>query len=181
MWCAYNNAPSSVRLCTTVRLGRSHYFSSNSALSLNNFINYWKDFFLKVNHTIYLTESTIISECVCGTAFKLIYIRHERKVLKLQWSRFHCTSMQLEKANNNQLTELETNCVIQPSLLCLRLRISLATRIFGKPKWSARPRVSGRVRAASNPSASSAAAEECNTIIWGGLPAQSQGWPGGLI
>lgn len=39
---------------------------------------------------------------------------------------------QSEKVDSNQLTELETNCVIQPSPLCLWLLISLATRIFGK-------------------------------------------------
>lgn len=86
---------------------------------------------------------------------------------------------QLEKASNNQLTELETDCVIQPSLLCLRLHVSLATRIFGKPRWSTRPRLSGRVRAASDPCACSAAAAECNTIIYGRLSAQSRGWPSG--
>lgn len=45
-----------------------------------------------------------------------------------------------EKGSNNQLTEVETNDVIQPSLLrsaCLRLRISLATHIFGKTKMVA--------------------------------------------
>lgn len=82
---------------------------------------------------------------------------------------------QLEKASNNQLTELETKCVIQPSLLCLRLRVSLATRIFGKPRWSTRPRLSGRVRAASNACASSAAAAESNTMICGRLSTQSRG------
>lgn len=44
------------------------------------------------------------------------------------------------------LTELETNCVIQPSLLCLWLLVSLATRIFGKPRSSRRPRLSGRAK-----------------------------------
>lgn len=84
---------------------------------------------------------------------------------------------QLERASSNQLTELETDCVIQPSLLCLRLRVSLATHIFGKPRWSTRPRPSGRARAASNPCASPAAAAECNIMICGRLPAQSRGWP----
>lgn len=82
---------------------------------------------------------------------------------------------QLEKASSNQLTELETNCVIQPSLLCLRLRVSLATRIFGKPRWSTRPWLSGRVRAASSPCASSAAAAECNIMICGRLPTPEPG------
>lgn len=82
---------------------------------------------------------------------------------------------QLEKVDSNQLTELETNCVIQPSPLCLRLLVSLATRIFGKPRWSMRPRLSGRARPASNPCDSSAAAAECNIIICGCLTRTEQG------
>lgn len=82
---------------------------------------------------------------------------------------------QSEKVDSNQLTELETNCVIQPSPLCLWLLVSLATRIFGKPRWSMRPRLSGRVRPASNPCDSSAAAAECNIIICGCLTRTEQG------
>lgn len=124
------------------------------------------------NHSIYLTGCTTIPERVGGTRFLSdLQNRRERKFLGFNEGEPHFYKQAfLEKASNNQLTELETNCVIQPSPLSPRLRISLATRIFGKPRRSARPRVPGRARAASNPGAPCAAAAECNPITRGGLP-----------
>lgn len=70
----------------------------------------------------------------------LLYVCKEGKSLEDVDSTVR-VGRQLEKARSNQLTELETKCVIQPSLLCLRLHVSLATRIFGKPRWLTRPRL----------------------------------------
>lgn len=71
------------------------------------------------------------------------------------------------EGGSKQLTKLETNCVIHPSLLSLRLPRLPGNPYFWKTQDGRRDRCFLAERsAASNPCDSSAAAAECNIITY---------------